>query len=297
MTGIVERSSYKYVNFETTHLAFVRRNQDQPNIQQSDEPLNGQQQHIEKTNSNFNSFITNLELGKLIPSHNITHHSLDNQYQSAQQLKRGLSSRRSNSTSSESSTSTLVEDCCAETDNHANRNDSKQQKENEQDLILVLPLSFSSPKLAEDNKDKNMVRRAKKKCCPVQCIDAMSTVSSGVYPVGSTPTSDCFEKSSLPFGKEISSSKICNIDEDRCLSQKRELSVLNTNTLPAKTPFKDTVNVHIAQCNLDTSSYKYLPPGGPKNTTGRNKDHAKYDHRSSPRVQQLFQSSFKEWLL
>ena len=297
MTGIVERSSYKYVNFETTHLAFVRRNQDQPNIQQSHQPLAGQKQHSDNINSNFNSFITNLELGKLIPSHNNTHHSLDNQYQSAQRLKRGLSIRRSNSTSSESSTSTLVEDCCAENDNHTNRNDSKQQKENEQDLILVLPLSFSSTKLAEDNKDLNTVRRAKKKCCPVQCIDAMSTVSSGVYPASSTPTSDCFEKSSLSFEKEISSSKMCNIDEDRCLSQKRELSILNTNTLPAKTPFKDTNNVHIALCNLDTSSYKYFPQGEPKNTTARGRDHEKCDHRSSPRVQQLFQSSFKEWLL
>ena len=297
MTGIVERSSYKYVNFETTHLAFVRRNQDQPNIQQSHQPLDGQQQHSDNLNSNFNSFLTSLELGKLIPSHNITHHPLDNQYKSAQLLKRGLSTRRSNSTSSESSTSTLVEDCCAENDNHTNINDSKQKKEKEQDLILVLPLSFSSTKLAEDNKDLNTVRRAKKKCCPVQCIDAMSTVSSGVYPVSSTPTSDCFEKSSLPFGKEISSSKMCNIDEDRCLSQKRELSILNTNTLPAKTHFKDTNNVHIAQCNLDTSSYKYFPQGGPKNATARGRDHEKCDHRSSPRVQQLFQSSFKEWLL
>jgi hypothetical protein len=27
MTGLVERSSSKYVNFQTTHLAFVRRSQ------------------------------------------------------------------------------------------------------------------------------------------------------------------------------------------------------------------------------------------------------------------------------
>ena len=151
MTGLVERSSNKYVNFQTTHLAFVRRSQSQQS--QNQDKLNlfhGDDFHQDLPNKqatkHLNSFLTNIELSKMMLSNNTGHHSLDNQmYHSAHRLKRSLSNKRCDSTSSDSSTSTLVEDPPDLENENAHEfsrgltSSISKIKEQEHDLILVLP--------------------------------------------------------------------------------------------------------------------------------------------------------------
>ena len=158
MTGLVERSANKYVNFQTTHLAFVRRSQQQQSEHQDNLNLFHADDvcHQHSTNKNaskhFNSFLTNIELSKMMLSNNTGHHSLDNQmYHSAQRLKRRLTNQRCDSTSSDSSTSTLVED--HSTLKNDDRNGYKDL-DREQDLILVLPLGSVSSGAEKDNKPK-----------------------------------------------------------------------------------------------------------------------------------------------
>ena len=166
MTGLVERSSNKYVNFQTTHLAFVRRSQSQQS--QNQDKLNlfhGDDFHQDLPNKqatkHLNSFLTNIELSKMMLSNNTGHHSLDNQmYHSAHRLKRSLSNKRCDSTSSDSSTSTLVEDPTDLENENAREfsygltNSISKIKEQEHDLILVLPFESESNSVKDDNKRK-----------------------------------------------------------------------------------------------------------------------------------------------
>ena len=279
MTGLVERSSSKYFNFQTTHLAFVRRSQ------QHDHHFN---QGLHK-NNHLNSFLTNLELGKMLPN---THHSLDNQYQSAQKLQQNLSSRRCDSTSSDSSTSTFVDDgfqnddtsCCTQNNLRPN---NKMVNQHEQDLILVLPVSFSNANVTEEGKKQNSIASknelsstSNKKCCSVQCIDSMSTASS-VCPPCPAPMSNCFKKSPVPFKKDTTPS--VRHDERKETMQKRKPSMHSL----AKANF-----THFIRIPTSSSPYK-----GISEDTKTCKNSSNKVQIPNSRVHQLLKSPFKEWLL
>ena len=314
MTGLVERSSNKYVNFQTTHLAFVRRSQSQQSQHQDKLNLfHGDDCHHDFSTKNsskhLNSFLTNIELSKMMLSNNTGHHSLDNQvYHSAQRLKRSLSSnQRCNSTSSDSSTSTLVEDhqdlnneAIDGYDNGTNKSISRL-KENDQDLILVLPLESvsndedQSKTISSSNPLCNLTN---KKCCPVQCIDSMSMVSSicptpssssACPPCSSQPFSDCLKnKPPLPYSKNESTGTKHKAEEERTIAQpnkstKRNFSqFIMLSTPQSKNGLKD--------CK-DSSKEKAV----------RNDASTKVQISSlasSPRVNHLLNKSpFKEWLL
>ena len=198
MTGLVERSSSKYVNFQTTHLAFVRRSQQH-------HPFLGDQEQDANKKNNFNKhFLTNLEFTKILSNHH--HHSLDNHsYQSAQKLKRNLQTQRCDSTSSDSSTSTLVEEGFRYDDVTADTS-QKEMFNKDQDVILVVSPKVSS--FVEKCEKQNNTFSSHTKCCSVQCIDSMSTVSSVCpLPCPTNPVYNCFKKSpKLPkLKKEIHS--------------------------------------------------------------------------------------------
>ena len=303
MTGLVERSSCKYVNFQTTHLAFVRRNQQQPQHDHQHHILSGSltQQDTNKS-KHLNSFLTNLELTKMLSN---THHSLDNQYHSAYRLKRSLQNDRCDSASSDSSTSTLVEDCIRNADvgqtthadiSHNNSNTTFCQKE--QDLILVVPTSISHSNIAEEDKKHSSTSVNKvsstsnKKCCSVQCIDSMSTASS-VCPSCSTPVSDCFTKSPLPFKKEINS--ITRSRQYEKEGETKELRVKLSSAMHVAILSKPNFPHFIKTPKNGFSPYKDIS----KETS------TKCIKTSSNNVQisanlgahQLLKSPFKEWLL
>merc|ERR1712241_1207576 len=82
MTGVVERSLSKYMNFQTTHLAFVRRSQhEQCNKHDTNMPSSSNK------NNHF-SFLPSLT-GKMIPINHI--HQLDNQFHSVRKLPHNFS--------------------------------------------------------------------------------------------------------------------------------------------------------------------------------------------------------------
>lgn len=274
MTGLVERSGFKYVNFQTTHLAFVRRSQ-----QQHEHPFLGDQQDENKSKHLNKSFLTNLEFTKRLTNNH--HHSLDNQYQSAQRLRQNLQNERCDSTSSDSSTSTLVED--------GFRNDEMFNK-NDEDFILVLPkVSISSFVECEKQKNTSSTKvSSNKKCCSVQCIDSMSTVSS-VCPSCTTPVSNCFKKSPLPFEKEVSSrSRQHEKEKDRSkeVNGKSSYYAMQASSSVAKPNFP-----HFIKNGF--SPYKKISSKETKCMKTRS------NQRSSenPGVHQFLKSPFKEWLL
>ena len=314
MTGLVERSSNKYVNFQTTHLAFVRRSQSQQS--QNQDKLNlfhGDDFHQDLPNKqatkHLNSFLTNIELSKMMLSNNTGHHSLDNQmYHSAHRLKRSLSNKRCDSTSSDSSTSTLVEDPPDLENENAREfsrgltNSISKIKEQEHDLILVLPLESESNSVKDDNKRKTITSTktlstlTNKKCCPVQCIDSMSMVSSicptpssssTCPPLSSQPISNCFEKNQpLPFSKKSSTDTKCETEE-----------VKSNPTKSTKRNFSQYIIPSTSQSQNGLKDFKDSSKEKSVKSDVSNKVQNS-SMTSSPRVHQLVNKShFKEWLL
>lgn len=307
MTGLVERSSSKYVNFQTTHLAFVRRSQEQHG--EHNHPfLSGNDQ--QEANKRFNkSFIsTNLEFSKmLITNTHHHHHSLDNQYQSARNLlKRNLQNQRCDSTSSDSSTSTLVEDGFRNDEVHhtaSNNTRNEMFNKNNQDLILVLPkVSISNSVKSENENDTSSCNvSSRKKCCSVQCIDSMSTVSSECPPcTNTTLVSNCFKKSPLPVKKEINSlpNTRCKPHENEepttALNGKLSSSAMQGTSRIAKPNFphfiktpKNSFSPYKKISSKETLS-KYTKTDSNEVQISGNPERVHQFHRRSP---------FKEWLL
>ena len=307
MTGLVERSANKYVNFQTTHLAFVRRSQQQQSEHQDNLNLFHADDvcHQHSTNKNaskhFNSFLTNIELSKMMLSNNTGHHSLDNQmYHSAQRLKRRLTNQRCDSTLSDSSTSTLVED--HSTLKNDDRNGYKDL-DREQDLILVLPLGSVSSGAEKDNKPKPITSSNKistltnKKCCPVQCIDSMSTVSSvcatpssssSCPPCTSQTFSNCFKKyPPQPFAKESTGTKY----------ETTEARNIAKPTKSSKRNFSQFVMPSTSRSKNYSKDFKDSSKEKPVKNDIFNKVQTS-SIATSPRVHRLLNKSpFKEWLL
>ena len=307
MTGLVERSSNKYVNFQTTHLAFVRRSQSQQSQHQDKLNLfhgdDGCHQHPTNKNASkhFNSFLTNIELSKMMLSNNTGHHSLDNQiYYSAQRLKRSLGNQRCDSTSSDSSTSTLVDDHPTLKNDDTN---GFKDLDHEQDLILVLPLESVSSGAEEDNKHKTITSSStisaltNKKCCPVQCIDSMSTVSSvcptpssssACPPCPSKPFSNCFKNyPQLPFAKESTGTKY-ETPEARKIAKPTKSSTRN---------FSQFIMPSTMESKNNLKDFKHSSKEKPVKNDVSNKVQTS-PIAISPRVHHLLNKSpFKEWLL
>ena len=292
MTGLVERSSSKYVNFQTTHLAFVRRSQ------HNDHHLAVGQQDSNKS-KHINTILNNLDINRrILPSS--THHSLDNQFKSASKLKRTLSNRRCDSTSSDSSTSTLVEDGVRndEISDYTDINHGIGGKQNDPDLILVLPsVSNSSASFAEEKQKQNIASlnkvstTSRKNCCSVPCIDSMSTVSS-VCPPCSTPiTTNCFKKSPLLQCKNETTSLSRHGVERKVESMQKGKTPSSIHLL-AKTNFTHFIKKRT--CSGSASPYKDFSEN---NKINCKKDSNTVQVPLNPRVQELLKSPFKEWLL
>ena len=279
MTGLVERSSNKYFNFQTTHLAFVRRHQ------QRDHHFSE-----ESSKNNHFNFLTSLELNKMLPN---THTTLDNQLQSAHKLKQNLSSRRCESTSSDSSTSTFVEDGLNndEYDNNLSHDD-KRATQPEHEFAIVLPLSFSKTNFGKLGKNQIIASEneksstSSKKCCSVPCIDSMSTVSSVCSPCPA-PISNCLKKSPLPFKKDSPSCIKGDDSEQKETMQTRKPS--SSMHSIAKANFTHLIRIP----SRSFSPYKGMAED-PINTckNGSNKVQI-----PNSRVHQILRSPFKEWLL
>ena len=243
MTGVVERSSSKYINFQTTHLAFVRRtqhdqcNKHDPNMASS------------SNKNNHLRFLTNLS-GKMIPINHI--HQLDNQFHSVRRLPHNFSDHRYDSTSSHSSTSTFVDEC---DDN-----------------------SGSDLKHETTASKKEVLSTSNKKCCPIQCIDAVSTVSS-VCPPCPDPVSNCFNRPALL------SSKDNHFKRHNQNAGEREPKRISPIRSFYKSNFSSLVTLPYS------SPYKVIASRPLKH------DSTNSVRLQNSRVPQFIKSPFKEWLL
>ena len=195
------------------------------------------------------SFLPNVS-GKMIPINHI--HQLDNQLHSVRRLPHNFSDHRYDSTSSHSSTSTFVDEC-----------DSSSE---------------SDPKHETTASKNEVLSTSNKKCCPIKCIDAVSTVSS-VCPPCPDPVSNCFNKLPLRSSKDDHFKRHNKKAEERMpkrISPIRSFYKSNFSTLvtlPYSSPYKVIAS---RPSRLDSTNSVQL---------------------QNSRVPQFIKSPFKEWLL